>query len=163
MRWEDAHEKLQVILNHEIALRYEILSNLHQQEHVFLVGDIEMKKMLNHANNQLIQCLKGVIQKRGALTRQILDISPSHVFGTSLEEELDPSQELEAETLLLYQKTHSLVDKIHHEHLRLKSLFQMMGKEGALEMHHTKLHMEPLSLNKKKKTSLITMDSPADP
>lgn len=162
MRWEDTHEKLQVTLSHEIALRHEILSNLHQQEYVFLIGDIEMKKVLNSANNQLIQCLKKVIQERGSLTRQLLDISPSHVSGTSLEEELDPTQELEAETILLYQKTYSLVDKIHNEHLRLKSLFQMVQKEGTLEMYHAGLHIQPLSLNKKKKLSLITIDFPED-
>lgn len=163
MNWEDTHKKLQVILNQEIELRCEILSNLHQQEHSFLFGDRAMKHMLHHANNQLIQHLKKVIQKRGTLTRQLLDTHPSHVFGASLEEELDPSQELEAETLLLYQKTHSLVDKIHHEHLRLKSLFQMIDKEGVLEAQHDNLYKHSLYINKKKNAFLSTIDSPESP
>ncbi|MGE0199048.1 MAG: hypothetical protein AB7N99_01560 [Simkaniaceae bacterium] len=158
--WEEVHKQLQVALRGEIVLRQEILGNLNQQEYVLLIGDVELKEELNTQNNKLVHSLKKLIQDRGYLTRRLFDILPSNTVGNTLDQILDPMQEIEAETLLLYQKVRALVEKIHQEHLRIKTLFEMIQKEGALDIHNPALHAEPLYGKGGKKLNLITIDYP---
>lgn len=154
---DKAHERLQVALSQEIALRQEILSNLNQQEYVLLIGDIELQEELSLENNKLIHRLKKLIQERGLRTRELFDILPPDTVGITLDEVLDPTQEVEAETLFLYEKTHLLVKKIHDEHLRIKTLYEMIRKEGPLDVHNHVIHTHKIQ---GKGPSLITIDYP---
>lgn len=154
---DKAHERLQVALSQEIALRQEILSNLNQQEYVLLIGDIELQEELSLENNKLIHRLKKLIQERGLRTRELFDILPPDTLGITLDEFLDPTQDVEAETLFLYEKTHLLVKKIHDEHLRIKTLYEMIKKEGPLDVNN---HVIQTHQVQGKGPSLITIDYP---
>jgi len=157
---KETHESMQAILREEVTLRQEILSNLSQQEYVLLIGDIALREELYNENLKKIHHLKMLLRERGYLTRKLFDILPPNTLGKTLEEILDPLQEIEAETLLLYQNVRALVEKIHEEHLRIKTLSEMIQKEGALEVDNRALRSEAHYVEKGKKPSLITIDYP---
>lgn len=156
---DKAHERLQVALSQEIALRQEILSNLNQQEYVLLIGDIELQEELSLENNALIHRLKTLIKERGLRTRELFDVLPPDTVGITLDEVLDPTLEVEAETLLLYEKARTLVKKIHDEHLRIKTLHEMIKREGALDVNNHVIHTHAHN-NQGKGPTLITIDYP---
>jgi len=158
-KWTEINQQLQVVLSKEIDLRREILGNMNQQEYVLLIGDIELKDDLYRECNNLAARLKEVIKERGMLTRKLFDLMPPNTIGTTLEEVLDPLTDIEDETLRLYQTAKELTDKIHGQHLRNKSLHEMILKEGPLEMHNAALHAETVQ---GKKVTLITIDYPED-
>lgn len=158
--WIKLHGDLQETLSQEITLRQEILGNMNQQEYVLLIGDIELKEELYFECNHLVQRLKDVIRQRGVLTRQIFDLLPENTVGAKLNEALDPLVDIESETLILYQKTQALIDKIHSQQLRNKMLYEMILKEGALHVDNPALHSESLQTKQGKKTPLITIDYP---
>ena len=157
--WTDINHQLQVVLSKEIDLRREILGNMNQQEYVLLIGDIELKDDLYRECNKLAARLKKVIKDRGVLTRRLFDLMPPNTIGTTLDEVLDPIVDIDSETLDLYQRAKELTDKIHGQHLRNKSLREMILKEGPLEMHNTAVHAEAVQ---GKKLTLITIDYPED-
>jgi hypothetical protein len=158
-KWTEINQQLQVVLSKEIDLRREILGNMNQQEYVLLIGDIELKDDLYRECSKLAARLKEVIKRRGMLTRRLFDLMPPNTIGTTLEEVLDPLTDIEDETLRLYQTAKELTDKIHGQHLRNKSLHEMILKEGPLEMHNTAVHAEAVQ---GKKVTLITIDYPED-
>lgn len=158
--WIKLHGDLQETLSQEITLRQEILGNMNQQEYVLLIGDIELKEELYFECNRLVRRLKDVIHQRGALTRQIFDLLPKNTMGSTLDEVLDPLVDIESETLILYQKAHDLIDKIHSQQLRNKTLYEMILKEGPLHVNNPALHSENLQTKQGKKTPLITIDYP---
>lgn len=132
---------------------------MNQQEYVLLIGDIELKDDLYRECNKLAARLKKVIKDRGVLTRRLFDLMPPNTIGTTLDEVLDPIVDIDSETLDLYQRAKELTDKIHGQHLRNKSLREMILKEGPLEMHNTAVHAEAVQ---GKKLTLITIDYPED-
>lgn len=156
-KWTEINQQLQIVLSKEIDLRREILGNMNQQEYVLLIGDIELKNDLFRECNKLAAALKGVIKERGRLTRQLFDLLPPNTLKTILEEILDPLVDIEGETLHLYQKVQELIDKIHGQHLRIKSLHEMILKEGPLEIDNPSVHSEAVQ---GKRTTLITIDYP---
>jgi len=157
--WSKLQSELQVILSQEISLRQEILGNINQQEYLLLIGDMELKNELNTECNKLVKRLKLVIRERGAITRELFDHLPPNVIGTTLEEILDPLVDFEEETLLLYQKAKELIEKIHRQHLRNKTLHEMILKEGPIQVENPALRSETLEKGGKK-ISLITIDYP---
>jgi len=158
-KWTEINQQLQVALSKEIDLRREILGNMNQQEYVLQIGDIELKDDLYRECNKLAARLKKVIKDRGVLTRRLFDLMPPNTIGTTLDEVLDPIVDIDSETLDLYQRAKELTDKIHGQHLRNKSLREMILKEGPLEMHNTAVHAEAVQ---GKKLTLITIDYPED-
>ena len=76
-----------------------------------------------------------------------------------MDEVLDPLVEIEGETIHLYQKVKELIDKIHGQHLRNKSLHEMILREGPLEMNNPAIHSETVQ---GKKIKLITIDYPEE-
>ncbi len=156
--WSKLQEELQIALSKEIILRQEILGNMNQQGYTLLIGDIELKQRLYIECNQLVHKLKELTKRRGFLTRKLFDQLPSNIEGSTLEEVLDPFVDLEGETLLLYQQTKDLIDKIHGQHLRNKTLHEMIRKEGPLHVDNPALHSETMKTKHGKKTTLITID-----
>ena len=154
-KWTEINQQLQVFLSKEIDLRREILGNMNQQEYVLLIGDIELKDDLYRECSKLAARLKEVIKERGVLTRMLFDLTPLSTIGTTLDEVLDPLVDIESETLHLYQRAKELTDKIHGQHLRNKSLHEMILKEGPLEMNNSAVHAEAVQ---GKKVTLITKD-----
>ncbi|MCB1110163.1 MAG: hypothetical protein KDK64_04225 [Chlamydiia bacterium] len=157
VKWIEINQQLQVVLSKEIDLRREILGNMNQQEYVLLIGDIELKDDLYRECNQLATQLKEVVKKRGMLTRKLFDLLPPNTIGTTLGEILDPLSDSDSETLCLYKQTQELIDKIHKQHLRNKSLHEMILKEGPIEMDNPAMHAETVQ---GKRTTLITIDYP---
>ncbi|MCB1116817.1 MAG: hypothetical protein KDK71_10145 [Chlamydiia bacterium] len=158
--WTRLHIELQEALAQEITLRQEILGNMNQQEYVLLIGDIELKEELYLECNRLVHRLKGVIRQRSVLTRQIFDHLPKNTIGSKLDEVLDPLVDIESETLILYQKTQDLIEKIHSQQLRNKTLYEMIQKEGPLHVENRSLHSKSLQTKQGKRTPLITIDYP---
>lgn len=158
--WSTLHEELQVVLAQEITLRREILGNMNQQEYVLLIGDIELKEELYIECNKLVRRLKEVTKLRGSLTRKIFDHLPKNIEGSKLDEVLDPLVDVESETLILYQKTQNLIEKIHSQQLRNKTLHEMILKEGQLQVNNSAVHSKPLHTRQGRKTPLITIDYP---
>lgn len=158
--WSKLHGDLQKALSQEIALRQEILGNMNQQEYALLIGDIELKEELYIECNKLVHRLKEVTKLRGSLTRKIFDHLPKNIVGSKLDEVLDPIVDIEGETLILYQKTQDLIEKIHSQQLRNKTLYEMILKEGPPQVDNPALHSEPLQTKQGRKTPLITIDYP---
>ncbi|NGX50989.1 MAG: hypothetical protein K1060chlam2_00844 [Chlamydiae bacterium] len=159
---EASHEQLQEVLREEIAQRQAILSNLSQQEYVLLIGDLALKEELCDQNTKLVHRLTMIIRERGAITRQLLDLLPQGNSGPTLEELLDPLQEVEAETLLLFHTVRALVEKIHNEHLRTKTLYEMIEREGSLSVNNRAIRAQLLSPQEGKRPPLITIDYPEE-
>ncbi|MCB1107127.1 MAG: hypothetical protein KDK76_03425 [Chlamydiia bacterium] len=157
--WVEINQALQHTLFKEIELRREILSNMNQQEYVLLIGDIGLKEELLQECNKLAGYLKEIVKKRGSFTRKLFDFLPPSTTGKSLDEVLDPLVEIEGETIHLYQKVKELIDKIHGQHLRNKSLHEMILREGPLEMNNPAIHSETVQ---GKKIKLITIDYPEE-
>lgn len=157
-KWEQLQEKLQVALSKEIALRQELLGNMRQQEHLLLVGDLVLKEELQEMAHSLINHLKKMTQFRLSLTQQLIQRLYSNGAGMRLNEILNPLVEIEAQTLMLYQKTKSLIHQIHGQHLRNKTLQKMIDKEGPLQIRNGSLLSEMIETKEAKKTSLITID-----
>ncbi len=158
-KWTKINQNLQVILSKEVDLRREILGNMNQQEYILLIGDIELKDDLYRECNKLAARLKEIIKERGVLTRRLFDLMPSNTIGTTLEEILDPLVDFENETLHLYHRAKELTNKIHGQHLRNKSLHEMILKEGFLGINNSAVHAETVQ---GKKVTLITIDYPKD-
>ncbi|MCB1072950.1 MAG: hypothetical protein H7A41_02800 [Chlamydiales bacterium] len=156
--WTKLQEEMQAALSKEIKLRQEILGNMNQQEYLLLIGDMELKQELYNECNLLVKDLKEVIKLRGIITRKLFDHLPSNIEGTLLDEILDPLVDIEEETLLLYQKTKELIDKIHAQQLRNKTLLEMISKEGPLHVNNRALQSESVLTKKGKKAPLITID-----
>lgn len=160
--WDMIHQELQSILSKEVALRQEILSNMNQQEYVLLIGDTQLKNELHIECNKLAHRLKDLSKTRGTLTRQLFDILPPGIPGIMLDEILNPLEEIEEETLLLYKKAKELTEKIHSQHLRNKTLHEMIQKEGPLDVDNTALRAEAVRAKQGKKPTLITIDYPEE-
>ena len=156
--WTKLQEEMQFVLSKEITLRQEILGNMNQQKYLLLIGDLELKEELYNECNKLVRALKEVIKLRGILTRKLFNHLPSNIEGTMLDEVLDPLVAIEEETLLLYQKTKELIDKIHGQQLRNKTLHEMILKEGPLQVNNLALHTESIKAKQNKKSPLITID-----
>ncbi|MDN3508536.1 MAG: hypothetical protein P0S93_00645 [Candidatus Neptunochlamydia sp.] len=156
--WTKLQEEMQAVLSKEIKLRQEILGNMNQQEYLLLIGNMELKQELYNECNLLVKELKKVIKLRGTITRKLFDSLPSNIEGTLLDEILDPLVDIEGETLLLYQKTKELIDKIHSQQLRNKALHEMISKEGPLQVNNRALQNESILTKQEKKSSLITID-----
>ena len=156
-KWIEINQQLQVVLSKEIDLRREILGNMNQQEYVLLIGDIELKDDLYRECNQLATRLKEAIKQRGRFTRKLFSLLSPNTIGTTLGDILDPLSDSDAETLHLYEQTQELIDKIHGQHLRNKSLHEMILKEGPIEMENPAMHAETVQ---GKQATLITIDYP---
>ena len=156
--WTKLQEEMQTALSKEIKLRQEILGNMNQQEYLLLIGDMELKQELYNECNLLVKELKEVIKVRGTITRKLFDHLPYNIEGTLLDEILDPLVDIEGETLLLYQKTKELIDKIHSQQLRNKTLHEMISKEGPLHVNNFALQAECMPGKQGKKSPLITID-----
>ncbi len=157
-KWSKLQEELQITLSKEITLRQEILGNMNQQEYVLLIGDTELKEELSIECNKLVHQLKEFTKKRGLLTRKLFELLPTNVKGCALDEILDPLIDSEGETLLLYQQLKELIEKIHGQHLRNKTLHEMICKEGPLQVNNPALHSETINTKQGKKSPLITID-----
>lgn len=158
--WLKLQSDLQETLSQEITLRQEILGNMNQQEYVLLIGDIELKEDLYIECNKLVHRLKEVVKLRGSLTREVFDHLPSNIVGNRLDEVLDPLVDAEGETLMLYKKAQGLIEKIHNQQLRNKTLYEMILREGPLQVDNSALHSEAIQSKKGKKKTLITIDYP---
>lgn len=152
VKWIGINQKLQVILSQEIDLRREILGTMNRQESVLLSGDTDLRTNISKESSALAARLKNIVKQRGALIRKLFNLMPSITIGTPLEEALDPLIDLEGETLYLYQKAQEIIDKIHRQHLRNKSLHAMIGKERPFAIYTKKVQ--------EKRISLITIDYP---
>ena len=157
-KWEQLQKKMQAILSKEIGLRQELLAAMQQQEHVLLIGDLTLKEELHEVSDTLVKHLKKVTKIRMSLTHQLLQGLYSNPTGMRLNEVLNPLVDMEAETLLLYQKTKILIDKMHGQHLRNKTLKEMTLKDGPLQVRNDALFSEIIEAKEKKKTPLITID-----
>lgn len=157
--WSKAHKELQEILSQEITLRQEILGNMSQQEYVLLIGDVELKNELVIECNHLVHKLQKIVRTRGVLTRKLFDHLPKDTLGNKLDEILDPLVDFEGETLFLYQKVKEIIEKIHGQHLRNKTLDEMIRKEGPLDIDTPVVH-STVHKKKGKGPYLITIDYP---
>ena len=155
MKYIQVNQQLQGVLSQEIHLRREILGNMNQQEYALLSGNIEWKKNAFRQCHKCVVALKKVIKKRGILTRKLIDLMPADKVKKTLKDTLNPSMDLEWETLYLYQKVQELIDKIHFQHLRIKSLDEGALKKQVLVISSSKMH---LPQTQRKKAMLITMD-----
>lgn len=156
--WNKLQEELQASLSKEITLRQEILGNLNQQEYLLLIGDTELKEELYVECNKLVKRLKEETKQRGVLTRRLFDHLPPNIEGAWLDEILDPLVDIEGETLMLYKQAKELIEKIHKQQLRNKSLYEMIQKEGPLQLDNYALHSELTNTKQGKKLPLITID-----
>jgi hypothetical protein len=160
--WSKLHIELQETLSQEISLRQEILGNMNQQEYVLLICDIHLKEELYIECNKLVHRLKRVTKLRGVLTRKVFDLIPKNMGDLRIDEVLDPLVDIENETLILYKKTHHLIDKIHRQQLRNKTLYEMILKEGPLQVDNSAVHSKPLQTTRGGKRPLITIDYPSE-
>ncbi len=157
--WIGVHKELQAVLSKEIALRQDILGNMNQQEYLLLIGDIELKEELYTECSALVHRLKDLTKARGMVTRKLFDHLPSDIQGTTLSDVLDPLVEIEEETLFLYKQAKELTDKIHGQHLRNKTLQEMISCEGPLTIDNEALRSEA---KPGKGPTLITIDYPPE-
>ncbi|WP_194847594.1 hypothetical protein [Candidatus Neptunochlamydia vexilliferae] len=153
------HKELQEILSKEIALRQEILGNMSQQEYLLLIGDTELKGELYIECNTFVRRLKDLTKARGMVTRKLFDHLPPDTQGTTLSDILDPLVEIEGEALFLYEQIKELTDKIHGQHLRNKTLQEMISCKGPLSVDNEALHSET---KPGKGPTLITIDYPPE-
>ena len=158
-KWEKSHEKLQCAFANEISLRQQILGNLNHQEYALLIDDTQLQRTLNQESNALVNQLKVSIKYRSSCTRNLFNNLASKTTETSLDKILDPTKEVEEETLLLYQKTYILVKKIHEQHIRIKALFKLIKENGPLYEKNSFIYTKSIGKNKKQ-TTLTTIDYP---
>lgn len=158
--WSNLQGELQQVLSQEIALRQEILGNMNQQEYVLLIGDLQLKEDLYIECHHLIHRLKEITKLRGCLTRKVFDYLPKNRIGSKLNEVLDPFVDIESETLILYQKMQHLIEKMHSQQLRNKTLYEMILKEGPLQVDNPAVHSKPMPTKSGRKIPLITIDYP---
>lgn len=158
--WEALNHELQSLMKQEIALRQEILGNLNQQEYVLLIGDIDLKEELHRDCQTLAKDLKMFSRKRNSLTRKLIALASPERQNNSLETLLDPLDDQEAETLILCQKLHALVDKTHAQQVRNKTLFELIQKEISLDVNNPAVHTK--TVYSESKPLLITIDYPEE-
>lgn len=156
IEWDEILKKLHEILSKELFLAQEILGNMNQQEYTLLIGDISIRDGLYIQCNQLVDRLRGAMEQQKGLTRNLFDHLPYNTTKTTLDEILNPLLEIEGEILLLYQNTKRLIEKIHGQDLRNKTLHQMILKEGPINVNNKGLR------SKKRGTTLITIDYPEE-
>lgn len=154
--WTNLQGKLQTALSKEIYLRQEILGNMNQQEYFLLTGEIELKEKFCDECNLLIKSLKKVMKCRRTITQELLDNQPANIQARSLDDLLDPSIEIEEETLLLYHKTKELIHKIHAQQLRNKTLSTTKRNPSGRSVKDLK--NEALFTQQRKTASLTTLD-----
>ena len=157
--WSEAHKELQEVLSQEIALRQEILGNMSQQEYVLLIGDVELKNELVIECNRLVHKLQKIVRARGVLTRKLFNHLPKDTLGNKIDEILDPLVDFEGETLFLYQNVKKIIEKIHGQHIRNKTIGEMIRKEGPLDIDTPVVH-STVHQKKGKRPFLITIDYP---
>ena len=157
-QWDQLNDQLQILLKSEIALRQEILGNLNQQEYVLLIGDVELKEQLHQDCKNLAKQLKSFSRERNSLIRKLIALASPMRPSNSLETLLDPTNDHEAETLILYQKLHILVEKTHAQQVRNKTLFELIQKETSLDVNSPSIQTNTVYSNTK--PLLITIDYP---
>ncbi|MCB1084776.1 MAG: hypothetical protein KDK60_01595 [Chlamydiia bacterium] len=162
MDWEKSNATLQATLCQEIALRQELLSNLHQQEYAMLTGESVLSAALERIYNGLVVTLKKVIKEKGEHSRQLFRYAPKNRFGLSLDEILDPIVDTEHETLSLYKKVKDLIREIHKKHLRIKTLNEMIRQNGPLSVQNPAIQSEIQQRGKESRPTLITIDYPEE-
>jgi len=159
-QWEELNCELQTLLKQEITLRQEILGNLSQQEYVLLIGDVELKKQLHQDCKSLAKQLKSFSRERNTLTRKLIALASPARQSNSLETLLDPTHDDEAETLILYQKLHVLIEKTHAQQVRNKTLFELIQRETSLGVNNSSVQTS--TVYNEKKPLLITIDYPEE-
>jgi len=162
MNWEKTNKRLQLVLRKEISIRQEILSNLSQQEYMLFIGDIALKEEFKEKNNDLVHRLKALTKRRGHLTRHLFAYISPNTFEDALEESLDSTQKIEEETILLYRKVRTLVERMQKTHLRIKAFYEMAQWEGAVKMSTSIMHPKLSCKKENKKPILIAVDDSKD-
>ena len=151
------HAEMQELLKQEINLSHEILSQMSQQEYLMLIGELEMRQQLDYDLKPLVKQLNTLEKKRKILTEELLHLAPLH---STLADLLDPTDEADAETLILLEKYQILVEKISGQEERNNSLQQMIQKEGTLDPMNPALRSHMIYDSKSQKPLLITIDYP---
>lgn len=136
-------EEMQTLLQEEVALSREVLSNLNQQEYVLLIGDTALSEELGKDYLSLKKQLTLFSQERNVKEQANTNkqFENSHIHIKLLNEELM-----------------ALHDKIQKQMYLNQNLFNLIQAEGILsERSLRKLEKKSDS---KKKTALITLDFP---
>ena len=149
--------ELSELLKQEINLSHEILSQLSQQEYLMLIGELEMREQLQNDLTPLVKQLNTLQNKRKILVGELLESAPPHATLADL---LDPTDEADAEMMILLEKYQMLFDKIADQEKRNKSLHQMIQKEGVLDPSNPALRSNMVYDSKSQKPLLITIDYP---
>jgi len=150
--------EIQALLKQKISLSQEILSQLSQQEYLLLIGELKMREKQRRELQPLLKQLKAMQKEYGMLT-QIL-ISKENVL--SLADLLDPTDETDAETLILIEKYETLKYKIIDQEKRNQSLFEIVEHEGKLDPFNEALKAQTICSSKSQKPLLITIDYPQE-
>lgn len=149
--------ELQEILKQEINLSQEILSQLSQQEYLMLIGELEMREQMQNDVKPLVKQLNMLQTRRNQLIGELLQSAPLH---STLADLLDPTDEANAETLILLEKHQALVEKITDQEERNKNLHQMIKQEGTLDPSNPALRSNMIYDSRSQKPLLITIDYP---
>ena len=153
--------ELQALLKQEITLSQEILGQMSQQEYLLLIGEMEMQEQLQTEVQSLVKQLKPMQKQRKVMIKELIEQFPlcEHQTLTDL---LDPTDETDAETLILLEKYQSLIEKMTDQEQRNQSLFEMIQKEGTLDPSSQALRSQMVYDSKSNKPLLITIDYPEE-
>jgi len=149
--------ELQSLLKQEIALAQEILGQMSQQEYLMLIGELEMRDQLQNDVQILVRKLKSLQKKRKQMTHELIEKSS---LQHTLADFLNPTDETDAETLILLEKYQTLIEKITDQEKLNRSLHEMIQKEGTLDPTNPALRSQMIYDSKSQKPLLITIDYP---
>ena len=150
--------EIQMLLKQKISLSQEILSQMSQQEYLLLIGELKMREKQRRELQPLFKQLHAMQKEYGMLTQ----ILTSKEKALSLVNLLDPTDETDAETLILIEKYEILKSKITDQEKRNQSLFEIVEYEGKLDPFNKALKAQTIYSSKSQKPLLITIDYPEE-
>ncbi len=157
---EKVHEELQALLHQEITIRQALLANLTEQERLIMKGDIDLKAQMHLECKHIARKLQSQSRLRRHVTKELISLSISSTEHMTLECLLDPGDEDEAESLMLYEKLMLLTDKIHIQEVRNKTLTKIISKDFVL--NQSAADVDPMMHSTKAKPFLLTIDYPEE-
>src|SRR6267154_4594384 len=111
--WQTLHVSLRDVLQKEIHLTRELLSNMHQEEVSLMLQDGGSLNQILQQRSQMLEQLSSLRLHRQETTEKIEKIASVLHKNPSLDEILPPNEEISTEILSLSDQLMALTEKIN--------------------------------------------------
>jgi uncharacterized protein with von Willebrand factor type A (vWA) domain len=148
--WQTLHVSLRDVLQKEIHLTRELLSNMHQEEVSLMLQDGGSLNQILQQRSQMLEQLSSLRLHRQETTEKIEKIASVLHKNPSLDEILPPNEEISTEILSLSDQLMALTEKINRQYSQNQRL-----TEHPEHSRYTPLQPSPQT-RPKRKVSIAT-------